>query len=155
VLSSPLSRRRSFHFVLFTSSFSLRPFYPLFALFVPVFVLFPSRPLLRPFVLVNAHVHFKIWRQLPLEFSPKPPLPPPQTDSISNVAYADAVGGSGAKKMRHGIAHRLLGRDSAHRWALLRNLVTELVKHDRIQTTVPKAKELRRIADKVSSLAPT
>jgi large subunit ribosomal protein L17 len=51
--------------------------------------------------------------------------------------------------MKHGMGHRVLGRDWAHRWLLFRNLVTELVKHDRIQTTLPKAKEVRRLADQV------
>lgn len=36
---------------------------------------------------------------------------------------------------------------SAHRWAMLRNMVTSLIHHERIMTTTPKAKELRRVAD--------
>lgn len=54
-----------------------------------------------------------------------------------------------------------LGRDSEHRWAMLRyvnilmirNQVTSLIKHERIKTTVPKAKELRKVADKMVTLA--
>lgn len=55
--------------------------------------------------------------------------------------------------MRHRFAHRLLGRTSAHRRALFRNLVTSLVEHGRIETTLPKAKELRSIADKMITIA--
>jgi large subunit ribosomal protein L17 len=55
--------------------------------------------------------------------------------------------------MYHQIGLRKLGRTSAHRLALLRNLVTSLIKHDRIETTLPKAKELRRVADQVVTLA--
>jgi len=48
-----------------------------------------------------------------------------------------------------------LGRDSAHRWAMLRNMVTSLIYHERIKTTTPKAKELRRLADQMVTLAKT
>ncbi|KAJ7569217.1 hypothetical protein O6H91_01G067400 [Diphasiastrum complanatum] len=54
--------------------------------------------------------------------------------------------------MKHRNAFRKLGRTSSHRWALLRNLVSELVRHERIETTVPKAKELRRVADNMVQL---
>lgn len=57
-----------------------------------------------------------------------------------------------ALKMKHRNSFRKLGRTSAHRWALLRNLVTELIRHERIETTLPKAKELRRVADNMVSL---
>ncbi|KAJ3350506.1 hypothetical protein GGF32_004823 [Allomyces javanicus] len=55
--------------------------------------------------------------------------------------------------MRHGLALRKLGRDSSHRRALLRNLVSSLVLHDRITTTLPKAKEAQALADKMITLA--
>lgn len=55
--------------------------------------------------------------------------------------------------MRHRIDFRKLNRTSEHRWAMLRNMVTSLVHHDRIRTTVPKAKELRRVADQMVTLA--
>ena len=42
---------------------------------------------------------------------------------------------------------RKLSMYSAHRWAMLRNMVTSLIHHERIMTTTPKAKELRRVAD--------
>ena len=51
--------------------------------------------------------------------------------------------------MRKRIAFRKLGRDSEHRWAMLRNMVTSLIHHERIMTTTPKAKELRRVADQM------
>ena len=51
--------------------------------------------------------------------------------------------------MRHLVDHRKLGRTASHRKALLRNLVTSLILHERIETTLPKAKELRRVADRM------
>ncbi|MGH9846118.1 MAG: 50S ribosomal protein L17 [Blastocatellia bacterium] len=54
--------------------------------------------------------------------------------------------------MRHLVAHRKLGRTSSHRKALLRNLCTSLVEHERIITTLPKAKELRPFVEKVVTL---
>jgi len=55
--------------------------------------------------------------------------------------------------MRHGKAHRKLERNISHRRALLRHLVTSLIKHERIETTLPKAKELRRFAERMVTLA--
>ncbi|GMH32191.1 hypothetical protein BSKO_00025 [Bryopsis sp. KO-2023] len=54
--------------------------------------------------------------------------------------------------MRHRNAFRRLGRDSAHLRSLFRTMVTQLIEHERIETTLAKAKELRRIADKVITL---
>lgn len=54
--------------------------------------------------------------------------------------------------MRHLVAHRKLGRTSSHRKALLRNLCTSLVLHERIITTLPKAKELRPFAEHAVTL---
>jgi len=51
--------------------------------------------------------------------------------------------------MRHGKKGRKLGRTSAHRTALFRNQVSSLMEHGRIVTTLPKAKELRPIAERV------
>ncbi|KAL3801772.1 hypothetical protein HJC23_001168 [Cyclotella cryptica] len=48
---------------------------------------------------------------------------------------------------------RKLGRTPKHKWAMLRNMVTSLIKHERIETTLPKAKELRHLADKVVGYA--
>jgi len=55
--------------------------------------------------------------------------------------------------MRNKITHRQLGRNTAHRQALFRNMVEALVTHERIRTTLAKAKELRRFADKVVTWA--
>ena len=54
--------------------------------------------------------------------------------------------------MKHRHAFRKLGRTSKHRRALLRNMVTSLIHHERITTTVHKAKELRRVADQMVTL---
>ncbi len=54
--------------------------------------------------------------------------------------------------MRHRNAFRKLGRNPSHRRALFRNLATALVLNNRVETTVEKAKELRRIADKLVTL---
>jgi len=55
--------------------------------------------------------------------------------------------------MRHRKAGRKLGRTTAHRKAMLRNMVTSLFEHERIVTTVPKAKEARKMAEKMITLA--
>lgn len=55
--------------------------------------------------------------------------------------------------MRNKISGRRLGRTTAHREALIRNMITSLVTHDRIRTTLAKAKELRRHAEKVVTWA--
>ncbi len=55
--------------------------------------------------------------------------------------------------MRHRKSGRKLGRDTAHRKAMLRNLVTSLIEHGRVQTTDAKAKEARRVAEKLITLA--
>jgi len=54
--------------------------------------------------------------------------------------------------MRHLKSGRQLSRNSSHRWALMRNLITALLREEKIQTTDPKAKELRRWVDRVITL---
>ena len=54
--------------------------------------------------------------------------------------------------MRHRVAGRKLGRSSGHRRALYRNMVTELLKHEKIVTTEAKAKEVRGLAEKMITL---
>jgi len=54
--------------------------------------------------------------------------------------------------MRHLKSGRKLSRSSSHRWALMRNLITSLLRDEKIRTTDPKAKELRRWADRVITL---
>jgi len=49
--------------------------------------------------------------------------------------------------MRHGVSGRKLNRTTSHRLAMFRNMVTSLLNHERIYTTVPKAKEMRRWAE--------
>ncbi len=55
--------------------------------------------------------------------------------------------------MRHRVAHRKLGRVTEHRTALLRNQAVALLRHERIQTTVPKAKELKMFVEKIITTA--
>src|SRR5262245_394030 len=55
--------------------------------------------------------------------------------------------------MRHGIAHRKLNRTNAHRRAMFANMAAALVKHEQIVTTLPKAKDLRPIVEKLVTLA--
>jgi large subunit ribosomal protein L17 len=54
--------------------------------------------------------------------------------------------------MHHGKAGSKLGRTSSHKEAMLRNMVTSVIKHERIRTTDTKAKELRKIAEKMVTL---
>ena len=55
--------------------------------------------------------------------------------------------------MRHRKRGRKLGRTSSHRKALFRNQATALFEHEQIRTTLPKCKELRRVAEKLITLA--
>lgn len=54
--------------------------------------------------------------------------------------------------MRHGHGYRKLGRESSHRRAMLRNLATSFLEHGKIRTTVPRAKELKSIVEKIITL---
>ena len=54
--------------------------------------------------------------------------------------------------MRHKIAHRKLNRTSEHRKALFKNMLNSLIKHEQIKTTLPKAKELKPLIDKVITI---
>jgi large subunit ribosomal protein L17 len=55
--------------------------------------------------------------------------------------------------MRHRVAHRKLGRVTEHRISLLRNQASALLQHERIQTTVPKARELRPFVERLITIA--
>jgi large subunit ribosomal protein L17 len=55
-------------------------------------------------------------------------------------------------KMRHGNGLRKLNRTSAHRQAMLRNMAVSLLRHEAIKTTLPKAKELRRVVEPLITL---
>ena len=54
--------------------------------------------------------------------------------------------------MRHGMAGRKLGVTTPHRQAMFRNMAVALIKHEQITTTLPKAKELRPVAEKLVTL---
>lgn len=54
--------------------------------------------------------------------------------------------------MRHGVAGRKLGVTSTHRIAMFRNMAVALIKHEQITTTLPKAKELRPVAERLITL---
>lgn len=54
--------------------------------------------------------------------------------------------------MRHNIARRKLNRTSEHRKALFKNMLNSLIKHEQIKTTLPKAKELKPLIDKVITI---
>ena len=54
--------------------------------------------------------------------------------------------------MRHGLSGRKLGRTSAHRKAMFANMAAALIKHEQITTTLPKAKDLRRVVDRLITL---
>ena len=55
--------------------------------------------------------------------------------------------------MRHGHGYRKLNRTHEHRKAMFANMASSLIEHEQIKTTLPKAKELKRIADKLITLA--
>ena len=55
--------------------------------------------------------------------------------------------------MRHRKSGRRLGRNSSHRKAMFRNMAASMIKHETIRTTVPKAKELRRVVEPLITLA--
>ncbi|MEQ8405420.1 MAG: 50S ribosomal protein L17 [Oceanicaulis sp.] len=55
--------------------------------------------------------------------------------------------------MRHGVAHRKLNRTASHRKAMFANMAASLIEHEQIVTTLPKAKELKPIMDKLITLA--
>lgn len=57
--------------------------------------------------------------------------------------------------MRHRCAHRKLNRTSAHRKAMFKNMAVALLKHEAIVTTLPKAKELRKVVEPLITLAKT
>ena len=55
--------------------------------------------------------------------------------------------------MRHRKSGRILGRKTAHRTAMYRNMAASLIRHETIKTTVPKAKELRRVVEPLITMA--
>jgi len=57
--------------------------------------------------------------------------------------------------MRHQLSGRQLSRNSSHRWAMLKNMAASLLQHETIRTTLPKAKELRRVVEPLITLSKT
>ena len=57
--------------------------------------------------------------------------------------------------MRHQLTGRQLSRNAPHRWAMLRNMSVSLLRHETIRTTLPKAKELRRVVEPLITLGKT
>ncbi|HEY7985738.1 MAG TPA: 50S ribosomal protein L17 [Methylophilaceae bacterium] len=57
--------------------------------------------------------------------------------------------------MRHRVSHRKLNRTTSHRLAMLRNMANSILRHEAIQTTLPKAKELRKIVEPLITLGKT
>jgi len=77
-------------------------------------------------------------------FTP-PPLAVPDT-AAGKTSYKGST-------MRHGHGLRKLNRTSEHRLAMLRNMMNSLIQHEAIKTTLPKAKELRRVVEPMITLA--
>ena len=57
--------------------------------------------------------------------------------------------------MRHYKSGRILGRNSSHRKAMFKNMAASLFRHEQVRTTLPKAKELRRVAEPLITMAKT
>jgi len=79
-------------------------------------------------------------------------LRPPASLMLRSTAALGGVGSMQVRGMRHRMKRGRLGRPAKHRKDMLRNMVTDLIKHERIRTTVPKAKVLKRLADKMVTL---
>lgn len=69
------------------------------------------------------------------------------------ILLAGWAGLEASEKMRHNVKGRKLNRDKDHRKALLRNLATELFRHERITTTEAKAKAVKPVAERLLTLA--
>jgi len=72
--------------------------------------------------------------------------------SGASARRAEAAAGERSRELRHRRRRGKLARPAAHRTALLRNLVTSLLDHELVETTDPRAKELKRVADKMITL---
>jgi len=69
------------------------------------------------------------------------------------IRLPDLITYQGKSTMRHGHGLRKLNRTSSHRLAMLQNMMNSLIEHEAIKTTVPKAKELRRVIEPMITLA--
>jgi len=88
--------------------------------------------------------------------------PPPRRKGIGStttdppgtgIEESEASKTERKNEMRHGHGLRKLNRTSSHRLAMLRNMSNSLLRHERIKTTLPKAKELRRVVEPLITLA--
>src|SRR5579864_7216878 len=76
-------------------------------------------------------------------------MPRPRAAAVQG----EIVEGKGSFFMRHHLSGRQLSRNSSHRHALMRNMSVSLLRHETIRTTLPKAKELRRVVEPLITLA--
>ena len=83
----------------------------------------------------------------PLRRCPRGAAERDETDQTDPTDETDA--------MRHKLSGRQLSRNSPHRQAMLRNMAASLLRHETIRTTLPKAKELRRVVEPLITLAKT
>src|SRR5690242_21821112 len=79
----------------------------------------------------------------------RPPSFPPGT---SYGRSGGPLEGPESSPMRHKVGQRKLHRTTSHRLAMLNNMVTSLLEHEAIRTTVPKAKEARKMAERIITL---
>ncbi|KAJ4751153.1 50S ribosomal protein L17 [Rhynchospora pubera] len=77
---------------------------------------------------------------------------PNLTHKVPNPSLSPSAGSSDPPPIAAAMTHRKLGRNAAHRVSMLKTMVSQLVKHERIETTVAKAKEVRRLADNMVQL---
>src|SRR3546814_5986370 len=74
------------------------------------------------------------------------------SDWSSDVCSSDLARDEGTTTMRHGFYGRRFNRSVSHRKAMFANMAAALVKHEQIKTTLPKAKDLRRVIDRLITL---
>jgi large subunit ribosomal protein L17 len=82
-------------------------------------------------------------------YQEQPPTDPP----AAGIEESESPKTERNNDMRHGHGLRKLNRTSSHRLAMLRNMSNSLLRHERIKTTLPKAKELRRVVEPLITLA--
>ena len=88
-----------------------------------------------------------------MEPTPRPPPPRRPTTESSSSSLNAPQNGATVFAMRHGVRKARLGRPADQRKALVRSLVTEVLRHGRITTTKTKAKAIRKYVDKMIGLA--
>jgi large subunit ribosomal protein L17 len=70
----------------------------------------------------------------------------------STIGFAREARDEGTREMRHGFQGRRFNRSASHRKAMFANMAASLIKHEQIKTTLPKAKDLRRVVDRLVTL---